>query len=143
MNPFKVIIYVIAAIPLLTGAIDFIVSVPSQQTFGMVLPVSGLADPMLNSSFRFFAAIWFGVGILLIMFVRNLAYYRNALAVLLGIIFLAGLGRILSVYQCGLPKNQAGAGLVIFAITIEVLLMPILLGWLLRLDLCEENSSNG
>lgn len=142
MNVFKIIIYVIAAIPLLTGALDFIVSVPSQQTFGMVLPPSGLADPMLNSSFRFFAAIWFGVGILLIMFVRNLAYYQDALAVLFGIIFLAGLGRIISVYQCGLPQNQAGAGLVIFAISVEVLLMPILLAWLLRLDLPAENASN-
>ncbi|MBX2864418.1 MAG: hypothetical protein KTR27_12780 [Leptolyngbyaceae cyanobacterium MAG.088] len=52
MNVSKVIIYVIAVIPLLTGAIDFVISVPSQQIFGMVLPASGLADPMLNSSFR-------------------------------------------------------------------------------------------
>ncbi|MEO0836540.1 MAG: DUF4345 domain-containing protein [Cyanobacteria bacterium J06642_3] len=109
----------IAVIPLLTRAIDFVISVPSQQTFGMVLPASGLADPMLNSSFRFFAAIWFGVGILLIMFVRNLTYYRDALAVLFGIIFSAGLGRILSVYQCGLPSNQAGAGLVIFELRLR------------------------
>jgi len=129
MNAFRVTIYIIAAIPLITGLMDLFHGVAAQQTAGMTLSEKSINDPLLNSTFRFFAGLWFGVGLLLILFVRDLKRYSTALSVLFLILFVGGIGRLITMAQLGLPEDSASRIIVLVGIGVEIVLMPILYLW--------------
>lgn len=131
MRVFKIVVYIFAAIALITGTSDLVHGLASQRTFGVALTDSGFADPMLDNMFRFFSGLWFGVGILFILFVRELERYKPAMIALLAIIVLSGLGRILSIFQYGLPDNSRGIALIFVGLLAEVIISPVLLWWLL------------
>lgn len=131
MRVFKIIVYIFAAIALITGASDLVHGLVSQRAFGATLTDAGFADPMLDNMFRFFSGLWFGVGILFVLFVRELERYKPAMIALLVIIILSGSGRILSIFQYGLPDNSRGIALIFVGLLAEVIISPVLLWWLL------------
>jgi len=90
---------------------------------------AALSDPALNNGFQFFAGIWMGVGVLLILFLRDLEKYKTAMLTLLGIIFFGGIGRVISILNFGMPDNEAGQRIITIALVIELALMPILAWW--------------
>jgi len=131
MKVFKAVIYIFAAIALLTGASDLIQGLESQRGYGATLTDQGFADPMVNNVFRFFSGLWFGTGILFLLFVRDLDRYKPALIALLSVVVIGGLGRVLSIVQLGMPENSSGYALVIVGLIAELVISPILIAWLL------------
>lgn len=131
---FKWVVAVIAIIPLFTGVGDMLNGVASQLMFGMVDSIA-VTDPLLNSSFRFFAALWFGVGVFFLLFISNLKKYYTALMVLFALVILGGITRVITIIQFGFPEANIGIAMVIFATTIEIVIIPLLTVWLWRLRL--------
>lgn len=74
-------------------------SLASQRVFGAVITDAGFADPMVDNVFRFFSRLWFGVGVMFILFVRDLDRYKPAMIALLGMVILGGLWLIPSIVQ--------------------------------------------
>lgn len=130
MRWFTFICYFFAAIAITTGASDLIQGLASQRAFGATLTDAGFADPMVDNVFRFFSGLWLGVGILFILFVRDLERYKPAMIALLGIIVLGGLGRILSIWEHGFPSHGLGVFLIILGLLAELVISPIMLWWL-------------
>ncbi|WP_421851619.1 DUF4345 domain-containing protein [Oricola sp.] len=131
MNVFKLLVCILAAIPLTTGTIEFYQGVASQQALGADLG-DGFSDPALNNIFRFFAAIWVGFGVFLIIFVRNLERYSVPMTAALAIVVIGGVGRIMSVVEFGLPEKQDTSIWVV--ICVEVVIVPAMLVWFVRAD---------
>ncbi|MEL7180056.1 MAG: DUF4345 domain-containing protein [Pseudomonadota bacterium] len=131
MRIFTILCYFFAAIALITGASDLIQGLASQRAFGATLTDAGFADPMVDNVFRFFSGLWFGVGVMFILFVRDLDGYKPAMIALLGMVILGGLGRILSIVQYGLPDHPMGVTLIFLGLLAEVVASPIMLWWLL------------
>lgn len=131
MRVFTILCYVFAAIALITGASDFVQGLASQKDFGANLTEAGFTDPMTDNVFRFFAGIWFGVGVFFILFIRDLERYKPAMMALLGIVILGGLGRVLSIWQYGLPEHPMGLTIIAAGLLAEVVLSPIMLWWLI------------
>jgi len=128
MRIFQIVVYIFAAIALITGASDLIQGVASQKAFGATMPAEGL--PIVDNIFRFFSGLWFGVGILFILFVRDLDRYKPAMIALLSIVVLGGFGRIISIVQYGMPDNSSASTMVLVGLLAEVVISPILLWWL-------------
>jgi len=132
---FKYIIYFLALIALATGAMDLFHGVRSQEALGANLTAQGFQDPMLDNVFRFFAAVWFGLGLQLIYFVRDLPRYKPALMLLLGVIALGGVARLISMAQFGLPEATAGRTIIFAGLFAELIMAPMLMVWLSRMKL--------
>lgn len=130
MNAFNTIIYILAAICIVTGLNDFVGGIGGLRSLGANLSDTGFADPVTDNVIRFFAGIWIGVGILFIQFLRDLERYKPAMITLMGIVFLGGIGRIISIIQYGMPESPAGAAVITVGLVVEVGLMPILTWWL-------------
>jgi len=131
MKIFKIIIYTFAAIALITGASDLLQGLDSQRSYGATLTEQGYADPMVNNVFRFFSGLWFGTGVLFILFIRDIDRYKPAMIALLSIVVIGGLGRVLSIVQFGMPEDSAGFTLVIMGLIAEIVMSPLLIGWLI------------
>ena len=132
MFVFKALVYLFAAISLITGAIDLLGGLESQRNLGAQLTEAGFRDPALDNVFRFFAGLWFGVGAMLIVFVRDLAKYRSAMIVLLWVIFIGGIGRVLSIMSVGVPDHPVGSIIIYLGMFVELILCPIMAVWLAR-----------
>jgi len=132
---FKWIIYFLALIALVTGAMDLLLGVQSQENLGAKLTAEGFQDPMLDNVFRFFAAVWFGLGLQLIFLVRNLPRYKPALMLLLAIVVLGGIARLISMAQFGLPDPGLGRLIICAGLFAELIMAPFLMIWLSRMKL--------
>lgn len=134
---FKIIIGIIAIVPLITGVSDVIYGVASQLEFGME-NTQTVSDPMLNSAYRFASAIWFGSGLLLLLFISDLEKYFTALMLLFTVFIIGGIGRIITILEVGFPKETSGFVIVMVAVVIELIIVPLLMLWLKNL----KNSFN-
>ncbi|MEM6499089.1 MAG: DUF4345 domain-containing protein [Pseudomonadota bacterium] len=130
MRLFTIGIYIFAAIALLTGANDLIQGFASLKAFGSTLPEQAFGDPMADNLFRFFAGLWFGVGVLFLLFIRDMNRYSPAMIALLSVVALGGLGRVLSIFQYGMPEAPLGFALVCAGLLSELIIAPIMLWWL-------------
>lgn len=130
MLVFKVLIYFMAAICLITGTNEFLNGFIAFKDLGANLTDEGFADPLMNNVIRFFAAMWMGVGILFIVFNQDLERYKPALLALFGIVFLGGIGRIMSVVEFGMPETSSGVGLVVSGVIVEIVVIPVMAWWL-------------
>lgn len=131
MRIFKALCYFFAAIALITGGNDFLNGLEAQRSLGATLSDQGFADPLVDNVFRFFSALWVGVGVMFVLFVHDLARYRPAMAALLGIIILGGLGRVISIAQLGLPEHPGALALVGAGLLAELVISPVMLWWLM------------
>ncbi len=59
-----------------TRASDLIQRLASQRMFGATLTEQGFTDPMVDSVFRFFTALWFGAGVLFTIFIQDIESYK-------------------------------------------------------------------
>ena len=125
MAVFKVIVWVLGAIAILTGANDLLRGGSVEGDFGALGELA--KDPTLNFTVRFQGAIWMGFGALLILFASNVAAYRVPLACALCIVIVGGLGRVASIVQLGRPAVEATTLYMILGI--ELVLVPALLVW--------------
>jgi hypothetical protein len=106
----QVILYLFAAIALFGGTLQFIRGQP--QT-----------DPRLDNVHRFMAGIYFGTGLICLWAAYTIAAQGTLVYLLALGVFLAGLGRLLSMSRVGLPKPSG----VWLGYLVPELVLPIVL----------------
>ena len=108
----------------LAGMMHVLFGLGADAMLGANVSASSLTDAGLDSQNRFYGAAFTLYGVLLIMVSRELTRYRPVLHALLGVFWLAGVARILSVVIHGWPP-----GLMLVLLGAELLLPPVLLFW--------------
>jgi hypothetical protein len=130
MLAFKIIVGILGAIAIFTGANDFWNGASVTGDFGNL--GANAKDPQLNYTIRFLGAIWMGFGVLLILFVLNLARYETPLIIAFIIVIIGGIGRVISVVQFGIAE---GNHIIVYTtLGVELVLVPALLVWFLLMD---------
>ncbi|SHL11143.1 protein of unknown function [Bradyrhizobium lablabi] len=114
---------ILGAVPVLTGIITM---------FGLSDPIYAAAkippNALLDSNLRFFGGVWLGLGIALYWLVPNIEKQTVLFRVLWGMIFLGGIGRLLSMAFVGVPP------LPFIAFTaLEIIGAPFFIWWQARL----------
>ena len=114
---------VLGIIPIATGIIGM---------FGLSDPLfanSGLpANAILDSNLRFFAGVWLGLGIALYWLIPNVERQTVLFRVLWGMIFIGGIGRLLSMFFLALPPIP-----FIGFTALEIIGAPFFIWWQARL----------
>ena len=114
---------VLGAIPVVTGLIG----------------MSGLGDPLysaagvpsnvlLDSNLRFFSGVWLGLGLALYWLIPRIESQTVLFRVIWGMIFLGGVGRVISMLFQG-PPPMPFIGFTI----LEILGAPVFIAWQSRL----------
>ena len=114
---------VLAAIPVLTG----------------IIGMSGVSDPvyaspslptniLLDSNLRFFSGVWLGLGLALYWLIPKIDRQTVLFRALWGMIFLGGIGRLISMVLVALPPTP----FIGFTI-LEIVGAPIFILWQARL----------
>lgn len=128
MKALSIIVKILCAIPLLTGLLDLVLGASALSAVAAKLSAEALGDPNLNTQIRFFGAIWLGFGVLLWRVSNDLIAQASTFRVMCGILIVSGLGRLISLFQFGMPVPPFMAALVV-----ELVLVPVLLIWHKRL----------
>jgi hypothetical protein len=129
LRTYRIVLYVIVVIPVITGALNVFMGLQAQGLIGAQLPVESFHDPLLNSQMRFYGAIWIGWGLLVYFCLQDVAKYSSLLKGAYLIVLVGGLGRIVSLVQFGLPETNSGAVFVVTVVVIEIVGVPLLLWW--------------
>ncbi|MCX4824564.1 DUF4345 domain-containing protein [Streptomyces sp. NBC_01142] len=118
---FQGVLTLLGVILMGTGTPDIIVGVAA-------LPGSPDASTTVDSNYRFFAGVWFTLGIVLLAAVRRPESHGLALRGIFGAVFVGGVARGVSYLAVGAPHVMHTA-----FIGVELLLPPLLLLWYGRL----------
>lgn len=124
MDALKLVLRLVCLLPLVTGANDLAQGVRALGPAGAVIPARVAADPVLNSQFKFFGAVWFGWGLTLWRASADPRADAGLLRLLMGILFLSGLGRASAALQLGHPGRLSTGAMVL-----ELVGAPLLLLW--------------
>ena len=113
---------ILGAIPVLTGIITM---------FGLSDPIYASANipanALLDSNLRFFGSVWLGLGVALYWLIPNIEKQTVLFRLLWGMIFIGGIGRLLSMVFLGLPP------LPFIAFTaLEIVGAPFFIWWQAR-----------
>lgn len=110
---------ILGLIPTITGVLT-IMGINDPLFADLALPHSALLD----SELRFFGGLWLGLGLTVLSTVRNLEKHFDLYRVLWIMIFLGGVGRLLSILLMGLPP------ILFIAFTVlEIVGAPIFIYW--------------
>lgn len=82
-------------------------------------------DPSTDSQNRFYGAAFALYGLLLFYCSGELLKYRTVLLICIGTFFVAGLARLISIWQTGWPSTA-----IVGLLAIELVLPPLLILWL-------------
>lgn len=134
MRAFKVVVVLLAIVPLLTGALDIVLGVESAQALGLNLSPIDVRDALLNSEFRSLGTIWFGFGILLVLSVTDLVRYGMLAKILFALLFVAGLARLLTIGQFGVPGTAVGSVFVPVVTALQIVVPVLMIRWLIALE---------
>jgi hypothetical protein len=121
----QIMMGILALIPVATGLIGFFgLRDPLYVRFGVVPNV------VLDSNLRFFAGIWLGVGVTLFVILRRIERHGLIFRALWAMIFLGGLGRVLSIVDAGWPPPP-----FLGVLALELLGAPLFVLWHRRIEL--------
>ncbi|MES2048050.1 MAG: DUF4345 domain-containing protein [Pseudomonadota bacterium] len=119
----QILTAILGMVPILTGTIGL---------FGLSDPIyasAGLpANALLDSNLRFLSGIWLGVGLTVIWLIPRIETQTVLFRVLWGMIFLGGVGRLLSMFFVGWPPIPFIAFTVL-----EIVGAPIFVAWQARI----------
>ena len=114
---------VLGAIPVLTAIITM---------FGLNDPIYASANipptALLDSNLRFFGGLWLGLGIAFYWLIPNIEKQTRLFRVLWGMIFLGGIGRLMSMFLLGWPPLP-----FIGFTALEIIGAPFFIWWQARL----------
>jgi Domain of unknown function (DUF4345) len=97
-KPLQYTIAVLGLIPVITGIITLMgVSDPLYVAAGIP------RDALLDSNLRFFGGLWLGLGLALLWLVPRVETETAIYRLLWGMIFIGGIGRLLSIVFIGMP----------------------------------------
>lgn len=118
-KPLQVILVILGFVPFITGILGMMgIYDPLYASLG--LP----NDPLLDSNLRFLSGVWFVVGITVFATVRQVENYFQLYLVVWGMIFVGGIGRLISMILVGLPPIP-----FIGFTVLELIGAPIFLYW--------------
>ena len=110
---------ILGLIPTITGVLTMM-GIYDPLFAELVMPQSALLD----SELRFFGGLWLGLGLTVLSTVKNLEKYFELYRVLWLMIFLGGIGRLLSILFTDLPPIPFIAFTVL-----EIVGAPIFIYW--------------
>jgi len=96
-----VMLRVFATFAVITGLLDVVTGLRLPVSSGAHLPAAAVIDPVLNSHIKYMGAVWAGFGAALWWTTHDLGGQAAMLRILLGTVFLGGIGRLLS----ALPRD--------------------------------------
>jgi len=128
MMIFRIIVSVLGLIAITKEANDFWNGSAVKGDFGKNLGHL-VNDSTLNFTLRFLGAIWMGFGVLLTLFISNFAKYKEVLLISFIIVIIGGIGRLISIMKLGIEEGNET--MVYSILAVELLLVPLLLGWLI------------
>jgi hypothetical protein len=121
---FQGVMFVLALIPVGTGLIGMLgLRDPLYVRFGVVPNV------VLDSNMRFFSGVWLGLGVALFAILKRIERHGTLFRALWLMIFLGGLGRVVSWVDAGTPP----APFIAF-IALELVGAPVFVLWHRRLE---------
>jgi hypothetical protein len=120
----QTVLGVLGLIPILTGGLDLILGAIALNIAGASVSPEVLNNAVLDSQIRFFGAIWFGIGIVLYWILPSIEKQTTLFRLLMGGIFLGGIGRLTSAFVVGIPPSH-----LIAATALELIGMPLLALW--------------
>ena len=117
----------LAFIPLATGALGLLgLRDPLYVAFGVV------DNPVLDSNLRFFSGFWLAAGLAMLWTVPRIEREGALFRALWAMIFVGGLGRVLSLVLAGVPKVPLPA--VVGVVALELVGAPLFVLWQLRVE---------
>ncbi len=120
----QIVLGMLGLIPVLTGAIDLILGANALNIAGASVSPTLLNNVVLDSQIRFLGSVWLGVGIALYWCLPAIEKQTTLFRLLIGSIFLGGIGRLTSAFLVGIPPNHFLA-----ATGLELIGMPLLILW--------------
>lgn len=135
MGRYSLTLKWLAPVFIVAGLLHVVLGLRADQLLGAVISAQSIADPVLDSQNRFYGAAFMLYGVLLYLAATDLLRYQTLLRCLLGVFFIGGLARLVSIALVGVP----GAW-VIALMGSELLLPPLLWLWLNKLNI---SSSSG
>lgn len=115
---------VLGLIPTITGGLSLILGARAFNVVGGSIPSEAVNNVVLDSEVRFLGAIWFGIGVVMYWVIPSIDQQTTLFRLLIGGIFLGGIGRLVSAFLVGIPPVQ-----FIAVIVLELIGMPLLVLW--------------
>lgn len=115
---------ILAAVPVLTGLIGML-GIYDPLYASLNLP----KDPLLDSNMRFFAGVWLGLGLSVYWLIPNIEKQTALFRIAWGMIFIGGLGRLISMASVGAPPMP----FIVFTL-LEVMGAPLFVLWQSRIS---------
>lgn len=115
----QILLTILGLIPIITGMLSMM-GINDPLFAQLHLPHSALLD----SDLRFFGGVWLGLGITVLATVRDLEKHYPLYRILWGMIFLGGIGRVLSMVIIGMPPIP-----FIGFTVLEIIGAPLFLYW--------------
>ncbi len=104
MHTLSITLKVIAPAFLLVSGMHLAMGPGADVLLGAQLTLTTVSDPVLDSQNRFYGVAFGLYGVLLYLCATDLVRYLKVLHCLLGVFFLAGVARLLSLYVVGMPS---------------------------------------
>jgi hypothetical protein len=120
----QIVLAVLGLIPIVTGSLSIVLGVGALSVVGGNITSEMSSNIVLDSEIRFLGAIWLGVGVFVYWIIPSIDKQTTLFRLLMGTIFLGGVGRSLSAFLVGIPP-----ALFIAIIVLELLGMPLLVLW--------------
>jgi hypothetical protein len=89
----------------------------------------------LDNQLRFLSAIWFAVGVVLLVILPRIEQHAFVIRFVGGAVFLGGVGRLISVLVVGSPVARLWGSMLV-----ELLLVPLLVLWQARVARAHASS---
>jgi hypothetical protein len=122
-RPLQIVSGILGAIPVITGVVSMW-GVSDPLYAKAALP----ANVLLDSNLRFFAGLWLGLGVAMYSIIPRVDKQTVLFRALWGMIFVGGIGRLISMLMLGPPP----APFIAFT-ALEILGAPIMVLWQARL----------
>ena len=124
MRALRITVRIFCFLPFATGLGDVLLGARIFKATGVELPEGATNHPALNSQIGFLGAYWFGFGLLLWRCASDLDENAGWFRLLLGILFLSGIGRAIAAARTGPPPAPLRA-----AMALELIGAPLAFSW--------------
>ncbi len=117
----QIIIAIVGVVPILTGLMGILPPGVSDKFYGISLNDTIQGNIILDSNYRYYSGLWFGLGVIMFWIVPSIEKQKTALRIISTMIFIGGIGRVMSMITFGIPP----ALFILF--TVLELLFPLLI----------------
>ncbi len=127
MNALILALRILAAAFIAVAALHFFIGAQADAMLGAPVTAAMAADPSLDSQNRFYGITFSLLGVALLVCATDLRRYEPIVLAVLGVLFAAGIARVLAWVLHGAP-----APMIVGILCADLLLPPVLWLWLRR-----------